>query len=99
MNRRDQVRVRQDQQIDVVFDEMSVIAEARASHGGFVQPVLLDHRPHRTVEHENAFGEEVAEPGGGGGHPPTLTTPNVQLPTANDRVVSQLGRWQVGGGS
>ena len=39
----------------------AVIAETRPSDRCFVQLVLLDHRAHRAVEEEDAFGEKAVQ--------------------------------------
>ena len=61
MDGRNQLRACEDEEIDVVLDQGTVVAETRPSDRRFVQLVLLDHRAHRSVEDEDAFREKAAQ--------------------------------------
>src|SRR5262245_14060893 len=59
MNRRDDVGPRQDQQVVVSFEIAGMRLEALSSKVGFGQAMPLNHRAHRTVEHENPAGQQT----------------------------------------
>jgi hypothetical protein len=50
----DDVRLRQIEDVRRALEIARMIGELRAAIRLFVQPVALDHRPHRAVEDENA---------------------------------------------
>jgi hypothetical protein len=65
----DDVRASQAQEIVAAPQLFRVIGELRAAKVGLFQLMLLDHRPHRAVEHEDPREQQFLEAGdcGGGG--------------------------------
>ena len=57
----DIVGPRQHQEIAIALELARVIGEARAAEFRVGELEALDHRAHRAVEHENAFGEQAVE--------------------------------------
>jgi hypothetical protein len=73
----DDPRLGQDQQVVRAAQVVGVVAEAFAAEAGFIEFVVLDHRAHRAVQHEDPLADErgktldateaaVVEVGGGG---------------------------------
>jgi len=48
-------RLRQIEQIIVPFQVLLPVTEPLTSKGGLVQPPLLDHRSHGSIEYQDAF--------------------------------------------
>ena len=63
MDRRDQVRARQRQQVVRALEVARPVREALAAVIGGLEPGALDHRAHRAVEHEDALRERGLERG------------------------------------
>ncbi len=61
VDRADDIRTREDEDVAVAAQILRVILEALAAEVGFRQLVALDHRPHRAVEEEDALVERAAE--------------------------------------
>ena len=57
----DDVGLGERKEIVVPFQVPGGVAEAFAAIARFVQPIALDHRPHRPVEKEDALVEKTAE--------------------------------------
>ena len=64
MNLFDDRRIGQTENIIRAFEIARMIRELRTAETGFIQPVALDHRPHRAVEDEDAAVEQFAKFGG-----------------------------------
>ena len=60
----DQVGLREGEQVVVAAQLVREILEALAAILGFRQLLALDHRTHRAIEDEDAFGEQRFDPGG-----------------------------------
>ena len=59
----DHIRAREHEKVVVSFQVLPLpVGEPLPAIVGFLQFVLLDHRPHRPVEDEDAFGQQFAEP-------------------------------------
>ena len=61
MDRADDVRTREDEDVAVAAQVLRVIREALAAEVGLRQLVALDHRAHRAVEEEDALREGMAQ--------------------------------------
>ena len=57
----DDVGTRQDQDVEIALEIVAVTGEPRAAEIRFAELTALNHRPHRTIEDENAFGQEAAK--------------------------------------
>ncbi len=55
----DDLGLREDHHLGAILEQHGVVAEAGAAVVGFLWLVREDHRPHRSVEDEDAAGEEV----------------------------------------
>ena len=53
--------LREDEEVVRPLEVLRVIAEPVAAVSRLVQPLALDHRPHRAVDHGDAAGEEGAQ--------------------------------------
>ena len=60
------VRAGEDEQVVVALQVARVVGEARAAIVVLGEAVLLDHRAHRTVEHEDSLAEQGREEARGG---------------------------------
>src|SRR5689334_3548178 len=56
----------QHQQVVIPFEIVRVIAEPLAAEIGLRQPIALNHRSHRAIEQQDAFGEKLVKTLGGG---------------------------------
>jgi hypothetical protein len=61
MNRGDDLRSSEDQQVDVVRQPDRVIAKPFAANRTLIQLLLLDHRPHRAIEDQDPTGQQRVE--------------------------------------
>ena len=59
MDRADDVGPRQHEHVAVALEVARMVREAVAAEVGLRQLVALDHRPHRAVEDQDAFGEQA----------------------------------------
>ena len=57
MDVEDDVGPRQHEQVVVALQIARMVREALAAEIGLSELVALDHRPHRAVENQKAFGE------------------------------------------
>jgi hypothetical protein len=64
--REDDVRARQHQHVVVAAQLFRVRCEALAAEIFFGQLMALNHRAHRPIEHEDALGQNMFEPGSNG---------------------------------
>jgi hypothetical protein len=55
---------RQLEQVAVAFQALRMVLEALAAVVGLAQLVALDHRPHRPVEDDDAFLQDLRQGGG-----------------------------------
>ena len=58
---RDGRRLGQAQQVGVAAQVARMVAEPLAAEIGFGEPVGLEHRAHRPVEHEDPLAQEVRQ--------------------------------------
>ncbi len=63
MNRLDDCRLGNTEQIVVALEIRPPVSKALATIGGFIKAMLLDHGSHATVENEDAFAQQGAEAG------------------------------------
>ncbi len=61
VNALDDFRLRQQQQIIVALEILCMAGKTRATIICLRQPVTLDHRPHRTIENQNALTEKTTK--------------------------------------
>ena len=61
MNAFDQLGLGEVEQVVVAFEVLPPVAEVLAAIVRFGQLVLLDHRAHRTVDHDDAPAQELFE--------------------------------------
>ena len=61
MDAGDHRRAGQHQQIVVALEVFRVVEEALAAVVRLAQLLLLDHRAHRAIQDQDAFGEKLAE--------------------------------------
>ena len=61
MDALDHVRAREHEQVVVALQVARVVGEALAAEVGLGEPVPLDHRAHRAVEHEDALAQQGGE--------------------------------------
>ena len=64
VDRADQFRSGQQQQVVVAFQVVRVRGETRAAVVGLLQAVALDHRAHRAIEDQNVLFEACCQFGG-----------------------------------
>ena len=58
----DDVRLRDVEQVVEALEVLPApVREPRAAKGRLLQPVLLDHRAHRTVQDDDAFAQQTFE--------------------------------------
>jgi len=61
MNAGDDLRAGEHQQVVVALEVLRVVEEALAAVVRLAQLLLLDHRAHRAIQDQDAFGEKLAE--------------------------------------
>src|SRR5262245_66244320 len=61
MDRADDGRTGEHEQIVVALEVLRMAGEARAAEALLVQALPLDHRPHGAVENQDALGEQPIE--------------------------------------
>ncbi len=61
VNRADELRLGEHEQVVRALEVDRRVGEARAAEVGFTEPVALDHRPHRAVEDQDPAVEERAK--------------------------------------
>ena len=61
MYRADDIGPGQAQQVVVAFQGRLVFGEARSPEIRFLEVMSLDHRAHRAIEHDDAFGQQTLQ--------------------------------------